>query len=797
MRGPLKSLQDLRALLPDADMPLDADASGCPEEVLDTRARTLKRLTDQGSYSPAARALLAKIIPPLAAHLKATPPPRGLELITRALTHEQLALLVTRALLNQIYDQWGLGPDRGKKKEPKRPKYRRKGHKPPSKRMPFCLRVGRLLRDELEFVGLLQVGYLGHGKRRVRKARNKHAVLGRFRNIDWDDIECVRAGGWLVSTEVLDCFVLDKDRLPTIAPDHKAAMDALTEEAVFKHPLYMPALTEPAPWTGWRNEHVDGISSTFLKTNHPETIEAAKQAFADGTIRPHAQGVSAMQSVPLRINPVTLPLLRQFGGEEYARDVAIADAIGDRPFWSRIRCDFRGRLIHLSDFNYTRSDPIRSLFLFDRCKPIGHNINWLEIACANTFGVKGTWDDKHRWVAERQNHEMIKAVAADAGAAFQTGAKEPYGFAAACAEYVAADTYGTEYPTHLPVWLDATANGLQHIAMMLRDERLAKMVNLRARYPDDIWMRNEPPNDVADVYGIVGDAALRSLTADKANPASRYLVEHKEHLRDLCKQPVMTLGYGVTKPGMLDQIKDAAEELQLKLPPGAALRLRDHLWQAIEETIPGAMWVRDWLQRLVMVRLETAREHIGFDKKGKPKYRYLASPTSFVEWTSPTGVPIANRYLKSKTQRVRLPFSGNEVPTVAEGYTNEIDKGDAVNSIVAHLVHSQEAAHLMRSINAATEVDIAAIVPEPWRSWAWQRSPAAAAPRDPDRIIDFMSVHDCYAVPAPDVERFAQIRRWQLALMYRLQPLSPLGLPACAGGKLEPLAAGFSEYLDR
>jgi DNA-directed RNA polymerase len=54
-------------------------------------------------------------------------------------------------------------------------------------------------------------------------------------------------------------------------------------------------------------------------------------------------------------------------------------------------------------------------------------------------------------------------------------AKEPFQFAAACIEYVAADTHGTEYVTHLPVWLDASSNGLQHLAIMRRDVKLAAM----------------------------------------------------------------------------------------------------------------------------------------------------------------------------------------------------------------------------------------------------------------------------------------------------------------------------------
>jgi hypothetical protein len=131
------------------------------------------------------------------------------------------------------------------------------------------------------------------------------------------------------------------------------------------HPLYKPKLFGPPAWTDWRVECPGDIGATFVKASDPETIEKIKAAFDDKSIEPHARAVSAIQSVPLKINPAMLPLVREFAGDEYRRDIIVAEALVDKPrFWNRVRCDRRGRLIQMCDFNYTRGDPVRSLFMF-------------------------------------------------------------------------------------------------------------------------------------------------------------------------------------------------------------------------------------------------------------------------------------------------------------------------------------------------------------------------------------------------------------------------------------------------
>jgi DNA-dependent RNA polymerase len=531
-------------------------------DAIDTEGASRERYAKTPfTESVGGRETLKLWIGPLADYIARKRRPRGLETVIRRLTSKQLAFMALRSVLDQIHAGWDR---RGKK-----PKRRLKKIKNPDMR--FRLELGRAARDELEFAGLLK-----DDKKCVRKAgrrsnRAKYAVLAKFRDRDWSDKECALIGDWLWDCLAeMDCFDIDERGFPKIADNHKAALDAFAEEHVFDHPLYKPSLLEPAAWTSYRTEYPGEhrISSTFVKANDPETVQTIKAAIANGSIEPHARGVSAVQSVPLRINAVTLPLLKEFGGEKFNRETVVAEALVDKPqFWLPIRCDFRGRLVHQCDFNYTRGDEVRSLFLFAAEKPIKQSIAWLEIAIASAYGIKGTWTERLTWVAERR--ELIKVCAVDRGLIWRGNGikpKEPYQFAAACREYVEADTHGEAYPTHLPIWLDASSNGLQHLAMMRRDPKLARMVNLNTKldsdvqvyefsdgsfqtvmYSMDVALREIPltpdaaewaskkEDRLQDAYKLVAHRVHTNLFADRFDPLSQFWLDQKKHLRNFCK----------------------------------------------------------------------------------------------------------------------------------------------------------------------------------------------------------------------------------------------------------------------
>jgi len=387
--------------------------------------------------------------------------------------------------------------------------------------------------------------------------------------------------------------------------------------------------------------------------------------------------------------------------------------------------------------------------MFADGKPIDGAINWLEIAIANAYGVKGTWTERHKWVAD--NRELIKAVGVDPSLIWErpNDVKEPFQFAATCIEYVAADTHGPEYITRLPVWLDASSNGLQHLAIMRRSVDLARMVNLEATSTERSLV-------VHDVYEIVALHARQALWADDA--AGFWRSVSLGDLRTILKRPIMTLPYGVTKRGMLDQIRAECDERKIRAPFEALLCLRDHVWRAIEEKLPAAMEAREYIQAIARRCLEHGK---------------------FVEWTTLSGFPVANRYCKSKTRRVRLPFLEQSV-TIADGYTDEPLARDVINGVVANVTHSQDAAHLALSTNRAFD----------------------------EGITNIMTIHDCSGALAPDVKRFGKIRRWelsQMALSYntlaRLRDNLPPGTNDLPLPDFDPdfdrFALGESEYFDR
>ena len=694
-------------------------------DILNTQIATQAK-AERAPYSvrPEARAALALWIEPLAAYLAKHKPPKGLETVLRGLDRDHLAFVALRSILDRIHRGWGK-PGRANPK------------------MLFCVELGRRVRDELEFAGLfIAKPYVKAGK----TGADRQIRLAKFHRIDWPRAECFLVGNWLWGALAeMSCWGEDEYGFPCIHADHKTALDEFAKDHLYDHPLYKPKLFEPPKWTDWRMECPGDIGATFVKADDPKAQDAIKAAFEDGSIRPHAEAVSRIQSVALKINPAMLPLVREFGGDEYRRDVVIAEELVKHPrFWNRVRCDRRGRLIQMCDFNYTRGDPVRALFAFADGKPIGTSIDWLERAVARANGVKGTWDDCHRWVGDHR--ELIKAVAADPALIWRRpiAAKEPFQFAASCIEYVAAYTHGPEYDTHLPVWLDASSNGLQHIACMRRSVALARMVNLEA-------IATERSLIINDAYEGLARHMRQTLRADDVDLFA-------DDLRAILKRPVMTLPYGVTKRGMLDQIKEDCEELGIKMSRQAMIQLRDHAWNAIGEKLPGALETREYIQALARRCLEHGR---------------------FMEWTTLAGLPVVNRYTKSKTRRVRLPFSGQKL-TIANDYTDEPLKQKTINSIVANTTHSMDAAHLVLSVNRAVEED----------------------------ITNIMTIHDCYGARAPDVTRFAQIRRWELSKMYlsynvlaRLRDNLPPGtndlpLPAF-DPDFDRLSLGESEYFDR
>jgi Autographiviridae RNA polymerase len=318
-------------------------------------------------------------------------------------------------------------------------------------------------------------------------------------------------------------------------------------------------------------------------------------------------------------------------------------------------------------------------------------------------------------------------------------ADAPFSFVAGCIELAAAWEGWPNYPTHLPIPFDGRCNGIQHLAMMMRDEVAGRYVNLFGDLP-------------LDLYQEFIDRVIERLKAAGDEWADWWL--WVGITREIIKQPVMTFPYSVTKYGMRSQIAEAYAKLHEGAEPTDAARnyLAKHIWATCKEILPRPAAAMEFIRMLAKERAD----------KGK-----------ILQWESPTGFPVANRHFESKVELVHIESRGEYVRHyVADGYEPNVLKEDAMNAASPNFVHSLDAAHMIRV--------------------------AIAADR---KGIPMFGVHDSMAFRAPEVREGRIIINQEFARLYSERDvLDDLRKPAGSNlalpdrGSLDPLAVRFAPY---
>jgi len=529
------------------------------------------------------------------------------------------------------------------------------------------------------------------------------------------------------------------------------------------NPSFVPCTESPKPWTRWRDggywDERTRVFAPFVRNcHHPRDIARIKRAFRDGSMKAHVDAVNALQSVAWRINVPVLEELkrwlptferkyrwRKIGkwwrksktpmvkvGKKWVSetllldDIAIAEGLVGQRFWTPLNIDKRGRIFGVCNFWYGRQDYVRALLLFADGLPIKgatleeDGLHWLFIHAANCWGEdKITFLARFDWVVS--GYETLIEPVAKGRSDEWLKADQPFQFLAACIELVAAqeaEDRGGRHITHLPIGFDCSCSGLQHLCAMTRSDE-GERVNLC------------PSDDPGDIYRDVAQ-----LVAKRAPAAECLVVDRK-----LTKLPTSTFPYNVGDFGVNDQLREVIEErhdidfappveVDLLCFPGRvlfALELsilgpaRRHLWNFASKIVRPA--IADTV-KLPAQAMEWLREHCA-DRA--------------TEWITPTGLPWANRYVKSNELRVPMHIQGRIwKPVIAEGHTTEVRRQKTRDSAAANLVHALDAAHLARTVNAC----------------------------GPARINSIGAIHDSFACLASQAYGFHQIIRQEFLRMY-------------------------------
>lgn len=367
------------------------------------------------------------------------------------------------------------------------------------------------------------------------------------------------------------------------------------------------------------------------------------------------------------------------------------DAVGHELYFVHY-CDFRGRMYPAaSTLSPQGGDLAKCLLEFSEGKPVGAGMPDLLAYGASLYGVAGTHQQRLDWA--RTHRPQIESCAQYAlSEQFWMHAKEPWMFLRWCFEVVEV-WKDPSYPSHLPVRIDASNNGFQVWALLLRDSATARATNvLPAEQPSDLY--------------------LEVLAEVQSTFRTRVHALDLEWLRSSCltravvKRPIMVLPYSATLQGMAraveEAVLDAGGAEQFKDLGAAAFHLAKTLRSLVSKHCPAVMAGMAWVQ-------EVTRE--------------LGRHGQVLEWDTATGLRVRNDYRVPRYERVKT-YCGREYKVTKLTYdTDRLDARKCVTTAMPNLTHSFDAALAAMAVERAAR----------------------------QGVENFALVHDCFGTHAADL----------------------------------------------
>jgi len=393
-------------------------------------------------------------------------------------------------------------------------------------------------------------------------------------------------------------------------------------------------------------------------------------------------------------------------------------------FWFPWCHDFRLRRYPAScgGLSPQGADVARNLMMFSRGKPLGPSgFYWLCVRLANAMGQdKLHPDDRVGWVLDRMAiWERIDAdpVRRINGVIVQNGRgevdNEPWAALAALHEVVLAYRDRAGFVSHLPVPMDGSCNGLQHLSAMGLDPVGAEATNMAAL------------DERRDVYLLVADHVAQRVERDAEAGIPEAIAWRGKVGRDTVKRTVLATPYGITDQGIqrqliLDRKVPRVDDLTVR---ETSAYLRDALVDALADTVVAARRIMGWLQDCA-TRLAEA---------GEP-----------MVWRVPTGSTLMMAYRERTASKVNC--LAGQVYLYPDA-TQTIDARKQAAGASPNVVHSFDAAHLALTVNALG------------RHYGVQ---------------DFAMIHDSFGVHAADVAAMHAVLRAEFVRMYEPDRLAEL-----------------------
>lgn len=388
--------------------------------------------------------------------------------------------------------------------------------------------------------------------------------------------------------------------------------------------------------------------------------------------------------------------------------------------------DHRGRVYCKAPyFNYQSNSLAQALILFSKPGVLNkddlENIKYMKHYGSQCFGgavSKGSFEAKERWV----DTNLENIINYD-NCVLLNKAKDKPTFLAFCIEYkrfheFLKDENLIEFHTYLPIRLDATCNGFQHLSLLSQESKLYEELNLtnKSGVPKDFY------NFL--VHKVLKQIREKTEDNNKVDAKSRGSYERLSNFilnRSHVKKVIMTIPYNAGVRSMIDYLKDELEEIKYDK------NLKGY-WYCNKDSPDNLINSNDVSLLVNIINNIIKKEFTKINKLIK----YLRNVAGLfhklnlpIYWVLPSGLEIYQSYLESKSITIS-PFSYSKVKLNLKVNTKDsFCYKKQLRSLMPNLIHS---------LDASSMTELFYLFSSKFEN------------------VQFLSIHDCFGTTTDKVE---------------------------------------------
>ena len=469
-------------------------------------------------------------------------------------------------------------------------------------------------------------------------------------------------------------------------------------------PNSLPMISPPIRWSdkkvgGYLNNQIMKNDIVSGSTFHGHKLENRENLY---------KAVNNMASIKFKYNNLLIDFLENDGkylleifknsskSELYqiSTTLNIAKVYRDIPIYIPLQVDFRGRIYTKSFYsNYQGGDFNKALIEFyDGQKLTDSGLDYLYIYIANIHNEnnisKTSNEERITWV----KFNLSKMISLDKN--FIMMAENPIIFASLCLIIKELDR-NRDYEVKIPVFLDATCSGIQHLAALISDIDLALNVNL---IPNDSKLG---PSDIYEELRKPINEEIRRVGREELAFDS---LKHVDLTRKNIKLPIMTKTYNVTVQGVVEQLINAFSK-DLNITKKNFKKAKFKVPSIIEgQTVE--LNISDLNKIAHIIHNSIFKKYPGLSfiyKYFMDMSKLMATLNLSVSWFTPSGLTITQHYYKMKKTKLFNNFYNRRETLILNEVTKDLDKIKQRNASIPNIIHSLDASHLISVINKAYE----------------------------------------------------------------------------------------------